>query len=290
MKKLQKILLFVAGGILFLSLSAALIVNLNFYWRAQKDYSVAPRDVKISYTAEALLHGEHLSVVKGCKECHGDDLGGKIMIEDPVVSLIAAPNITKGAGGLSADYTEVDFIKALRHGLRKDNKSLLIMPAHETSKLSDEDVAAIIAYCIKLPPVDRKMTETEFNIFGKALTTFGLIPAFSAEAVDHAYIQPKKVLREVSLKHGEYLAVSCSGCHKENFKGGPSPVPGLPPIPDITSTGRLGKWNKEHFKTVLKTGQLPDGRKIKNEDMPWKMTSHYTEEEIESLFLFLKSI
>ncbi|MER2998986.1 c-type cytochrome [Pontibacter populi] len=290
MKKLKKVLLYGSGVMLLLLLLAAMVFQVNFYWRAQKDYVVKVRPVEITYTTEAIQQGRHLAVVKGCNDCHGQDMGGKAMLDDPAIGFVSAPNITKGAGGLPADYSEADYVRALRHGLGKDNKSLLIMPAHETSKLSDKDVAALVAYCMQLPPVNRTLPESDFNMMGKALTTFGLIPAFAAEGVDHTYIQPKEMLQEVSVKYGKYLAVSCSGCHKADYKGGPSPVLGFPPIPNISSTGRVGNWSKAQFAAVLKTGQLPDGRIMRNEDMPWKMTRHYTTEEVESIYLYLRSL
>ena len=273
-----------------LLLVAWIYFSLEFRSRANQEYLVNVREIPISYSSEALESGAHLSVVKGCRDCHGEDLGGKIMFDDPAVGLLVAPNLTNGKGGLPNDYSETDFIKALRHGLGRNNKSLLIMPSHETSRLSDEDVAAVVAYCRKTAPVDRELPKTEFSFFGKALTSFGLIPAFSAEPIDHNLVQPKEIKKGISIQYGQYVAVSCSGCHKPDFKGGPSPVPGQPPIPNISSSGNTGKWTLTEFTTVLKTGKLPDGRQLKNEEMPWKMTSHYTEEEIQSLYLFLKSI
>ncbi|MBB6612663.1 c-type cytochrome [Pontibacter sp. Tf4] len=290
MKKLKKVLLYVSIGVLVVLLGAIVAFQADFYLRSQKTYNVQPRPVEIAFTPEALQNGRHLAIVKGCNDCHGKDMGGKIMIDDPAVGLVTAPNITKGTGGLPASYAATDYIRALRHGLGTNNRSLLVMPAHETSKLSDEDVAALVAYCMQLPPVNRTLPASEFNVMGKALTMFGVVPAFAAEAVDHTYLQPKEMLKEVSLEYGEYLAVSCSGCHKANYKGGPSPVPGFPPIPDISSTGRVGQWSKAQFATVLRSGQLPDGRVMRNEDMPWKMTAYYTDEEVESIYLYLRSL
>ncbi|MGN6509980.1 MAG: c-type cytochrome, partial [Chitinophaga sp.] len=80
------------------------------------------------------------------------------------------------------------------------------------------------------------------------------------------------------------------GCHHPNLKGGPNPVPGGTPARDITAAGNVGKWSLNQFMTVLRSGKTPDGRQLKNEDMPWKMTANYTDEEMQALYSYLKTL
>jgi hypothetical protein len=67
-------------------------------------------------------------------------------------------------------------------------------------------------------------------------------------------------------------------------------LPGGTPVADITSKGHLGKWSQAQFITALRTGKTPEGRQLKNSDMPWQITSAYTEEELSALYLYLKSL
>jgi hypothetical protein len=40
----------------------------------------------------------------------------------------------------------------------------------------------------------------------------------------------------------------------------------------------------------IRTGQTPEWKQMKQEDMPWQMTARYTGEELQSLYQFLQSL
>lgn len=122
------------------------------------------------------------------------------------------------------------------------------------------------------------------------LTYFDKLVLFSVEKIDHQLKNVESVNGYEPLKLGKYLSVSCIGCHKDNLQGGDSPIPGMPPVPNIISTGNLGRWKMEQFSRTLKNGKTPEGRQMKNEDMPWKMTSKYTDQEHEALYIYLQSL
>jgi hypothetical protein len=61
-------------------------------------------------------------------------------------------------------------------------------------------------------------------------------------------------------------------------------------VPDITATGKVGKWTEAEFVRTLRTGITPDGKKMDPKFMPWPMARDYTEIEIKSLYLFLSSL
>ncbi len=66
--------------------------------------------------------------------------------------------------------------------------------------------------------------------------------------------------------------------------------PGSPPVPDITKTGNIGKWNEAQFSQTLRTGVTPAGKKMNPKFMPWTMTKEFTDIEMKSVYLFLKSL
>lgn len=63
---------------------------------------------------------EHLAAIKGCNQCHGADLSGKVMEDDPMVGRIVAPNLTRGKDGLDESYTTTDWMMVLQHGVGKE--------------------------------------------------------------------------------------------------------------------------------------------------------------------------
>ncbi|HEX8529023.1 MAG TPA: cytochrome c [Cytophagales bacterium] len=111
-----------------------------------------------------------------------------------------------------------------------------------------------------------------------------------AEKIDHGAKSRAAVEATVSPEYGACLAVSCSGCHGENFGGGPSPVPGFPPIPNITSAGHPGKWTEAEFIKTLRTGLTLEGKRMKNAAMLWQMTSQYTDLELKALRAYLLTL
>ena len=258
--------------------------------RLHKKYDVQLQSLHISKDSASLALGARLATTKGCKNCHGDDLGGKIFVDDPALGVLSAANLTKGKGGRPADYSEEDFVKALKHGLRRDGTPLIFMPAHEYTMLSEGDMSAIIAYCSVLPNVDRELPQTDLGPLAKVLADLEKLPLFPAEMIDHTRSLVKEVKAEVSLEYGEYLSTSCRGCHKETMKGGEPVAPGYPVVADITSTGHPGKWTDAQFIATLRTGVTPEGKVLKPEEMPWPMVKEFTDLELKALHLYLNSL
>ena len=149
----------VLGSLVGLLLVAYAVVYFQTESRFAKIYNIAPAALIIPRDSASLARGEHLTKIKGCQDCHGKDLVGKAFLDDPAVGRFIASNLTKGKGGLPANYSEADWVRALRHGIGTDGKGLLAMPSHETTKMSDQDLAAVIAYCQSLQPVDRELPD-----------------------------------------------------------------------------------------------------------------------------------
>ena len=188
------------------------------------------------------------------------------------------------------DFTNEDWVMAIKHGLNRNGKPLYLMPSHEMSELSEADVAALIAYCSQVPPVDKVPPSFRIGPMGYVLCEFGLIPIFPAELTDHTRPFAKPIKREVSIEYGKYLTTICVNCHGANMKGGESPVPGGKYIADISSTGNPGKWTHEQFIKALHTGETPEGKKLNPAEMPWQITKNFTEEELTAVHMYLQSL
>ena len=287
-RKIVKITARVLGALVVALLLGYFYLSYTLDVRIEKAYAIEPREISVAPDAALLAQGKHLYTIKGCADCHGPDLSGKVMLDDPAVGFIAGSNITYGEGGLPADYSPKDWLRALRHGLDQEGKPLLIMPSQEIYKMSDKDISALVAFCMSQPSVNKEVPPVKLGPMGTVLSALGQIPLISAESIDHSYTAPAEVEALPNAAYGKYLAVSCSGCHNHNLKGGEAKVPGMKPYPDITASGNVGRWTEKQFIQTLRTGKTPEGKQMKNEEMPWQMTKAYTDTELKALYAFLK--
>ena len=111
---------------------------------------------------------------------------------------------------------------------------------------------------------------------------------FPAEQIDHNAIYPETVTLTTDAKSGEYLSTTCKGCHSPSFKGAPAHSPEEPPIPNITSSGNLGKWTEAGFVELFHTGKTPDG-KVLSKFMPVK-DFLLTDEELKAIYTYLHGL
>ncbi|MFD1142057.1 c-type cytochrome [Larkinella insperata] len=290
LRKILKWTGLVLGSLIVLLLIGYLFISNNIASRIDKTYQFAAESLAIPTDTATIQRGKHLAVIKGCTDCHGDNLGGKIMIDDPALGRLVSTNLTDGQGGLPADYSTTDWLRAMRHGVGRDGKPLLFMPSHETTLLSQQDMAAIIAYCQQVPDVANDLPTNDLGPVVNIMTYLDKMPLLSVEKIDHKLPMVAKVDSTEGIAQGKYLAVSCSGCHRPTFKGGDPVAPGFPPVPDLTLTGNPGKWTKDQFIATLRTGKTPSGHQINNDNMPWKMTAQYTDKELASLYQFFHSL
>jgi cytochrome c553 len=292
MKKFFKWTGIVLGTIILILLAGYAFIYFSVESRFKKDYQVNIQPLAIPSDSGSISLGAHVAAIKGCNDCHGKDFGGNIVIDDPGLGLVAAPNITSGKGGLISrhgSYTDEDYIRAIRHGVGKNGKTLRLMPSYEYNPLSKKDLTALIAYLKTRPAVNKEMPAINLKPVGYVLTQLNKIPMVVAEKIDHTKPIAEDVHPEVTVSYGKYLAVSCTGCHGENFRGGDAIIPGSPNVPNITGKGSLAKWTESQFIQTLRTGVTPEGKKLDPKYMPWPMAKEFTETEIKSLYLFLKA-
>ncbi|CAA9298828.1 MAG: Putative diheme cytochrome c-553 [uncultured Cytophagales bacterium] len=278
-------------GLLFL---ASLVAYSFVFWRTQQrldaTYPVETLPIQVPGDPAALTRGEHVFRSRGCADCHGKDLGGRMFLDNPALGRIAAPNLTRGDGGLPADFGPADWLRVLKHGVDREGKPLVIMPSHETTQFSDKDLADLIAYCRSRPAVDHALPrKPRLGPVARLLMVAGKLD-LPAERIDHTPRSVAEVTPAVTVAYGVYLAVACTGCHRGDFRGGEPVAPGFPPVPDITATGRPGQWTEAQFIRTLRTGIRPDGHRMRNQDMPWQMTREFSDLELKAIRLHLLSL
>ena len=112
----------------------------------EKAHAVEPPD-----SAPTAEYGEH--IVQVCRGCHGANLSGGKIQGDPNMPIVA--NLTPHETGLK-DWTEADFIRALREGKRKDGREVSgYMPWRAYGQMSDAELKAIWAYLRTVPAVEK---------------------------------------------------------------------------------------------------------------------------------------
>lgn len=259
--------------------------------KINRTYAVEPLPVAVSTNTAVLHRGEYLASV-GCAGCHGDDMGGAAFFEDPALGSIPAPNLTRGQGGAAAVYSDVDFVRAIRHGIDRHGKSLLVMPSAAYWHYSDADLAAIIAYLQSTAPVDKNVGERQLGPLGRMLVGAGMLDVLAAEHVDHEAARPVTPMQAVSAEYGAYIANTndCRNCHGPDLAGGRSPEPGAPLAPGLTPGGDLAGWTAEDFITTMRSGVTPTGLTLNPAFMPWEDYARMSDEDLTALFLYLESL
>lgn len=261
--------------------------------RLGKDYSV-PAEPKLSVMPDSatVARGEHLATaIAKCVDCHGDDLGGGTVIDDPAVGHVEATNLTAGSGGRLSSYDDVALERAIRHGVGSDGRNLLVMPSKDYHNLSDDDVAALIAYIRSRPAVDRTHQPASIGPVIRVMWMAGKVDPTGAAVIHHDAPHAKSAPAGNNEAAGRYIAVNgCSGCHGETYSGGP--IPGTPPdwkpAANLTPTG-IGRYSLSDFQRILREGKRPDGSMV-DSLMPVRATSRMTDEEIEAVYKFLKTV
>lgn len=257
-----------------------------------KTYQVEPVAVTIPEDDISIERGAYLYSAS-CAGCHGDDLGGKAILEDPAIGYLPAPNLTAGQGGIGGSYSDTDFVRAIRHGVSADGQGLLIMPAKAYMHFSEYDLGAIIAYVKNTPIVDNDPGEKSFSPVGKILLAAGAFgDASSAEVIDHDAPIPTAPERGVTAVYGEYMINTgdCSNCHGADLAGAQSPEPGSPFSSNLTPGGLLAIWTADDFIETMQTGVTPYGRQLDPNFMPYEDYGRLNDEDLTSMFLYLQTL
>ena len=217
--------------------------------------------------------------------------GGEVLEDDPVFGKLVPSNLISGKGGIGGRYTDIDYVRSIRHGVGPTGKPLVLMPSEYFNNINDTDLGAIISYLKTLTPVDNELAETSLGPLGRVITLMdeALVPA---GMIEHDAARPPDIEPAVTAEYGEYLALICSICHGDNLAGGS--VPGesgdAPLAPNLTPKGALSSWSGADFVTVLRTGTTPAGKRLDDEFMPWQRFKGLTDDELMAIWMYLSSL
>lgn len=260
--------------------------------RLRKDYaiSVAPAAADPVLATE----GRQLARSRGCADCHGENFGGKMLMDQMPFGRIVGDNLTRMPSGHEQGSVRERMFRALHHGVDMDSRPLLMMPSKEFASLSAREIDALSAYFAGLAPVERQLPDSKLGPLGRALLVAGKLEGFlSAETIDHAASAVAEPPPLGTLDYGRHAAQLCSGCHRADFAGGRMSHggPGTPPAANLTPhTTGLVRWSEREFVNAMRTGRRPDGTTIDGRSMPWRAVGAASDLELKSIWLFLRSL
>lgn len=268
MKKFIKWTGIVLSGLIGLTLLTGLALYPSGKEKLTRFYPNIPIErVNIPIDPEAVTRGRHIAIVWACTKCHGEDLSGMLLSNDPILGTIPSSNLTSGNGGIGESYTETDWVRAIRHGLKPDSQVEIFM--YDYSTMSDRDLGDLIAFLEQIPPVDSDFPAMSLGPIIPMAPAIGLFTP-AAELIDHSATRSTDPVPSATVEYGKYLYAICSNCHGSNL------------------ADKLENWNQEDFMRTVRTGVLPNGRHLSQAMSP-KTFGELNDMELTALWLYLQS-
>ena len=220
--------------------------------------------------AAVIKRGEYLATAADCGACHtapgGKSFAGGLPIATPL-GTIYSTNITPSVDFGIGRYSEQEFSRALRRGVRRDGANLYpAMPYTSYAKFTDEDAHALYLYFTQaVTPVEQRPPPTELPF---PMNIRASMMGWNLLFLDKAAFVPDP-RQSAEWNRGAYLvqgAAHCSTCHtprgflmqEETSRTLSGAQVGPWYAPNITSdpTSGIGRWSREELVAYLRTGHL----------------------------------
>ncbi len=283
--------LLVLGALAACVVAAAVVLVLHGRDLVLSPVSNPIQPLRVAPDSTLLARGEHISRFL-CSSCHaaGDPevlSGGSenfaALPDGPTLGVIVAPNLTRG--GHIAHMSDGELARAIREGVGHDNRPLVVMPSYALHRLSDRDLAGVIAYLRRQPPVRRDVPARSLNLLGYAVLGTHMFPVSVQPPVTESAADPAAA---PTAEYGAYTAeiADCAVCHGSGLRGGRKGQ--LPPIgPDLVAFAKAQPL--EAFSGALREGRNPNGGALDPRRMPWITYAHLDDVETEAIWRYLRS-
>jgi mono/diheme cytochrome c family protein len=221
-------------------------------------------------TAAAINRGEYLATAADCGACHtapgSKPFAGGLPIDTPL-GTIYSTNITPSADFGIGRYTEEEFSRALRRGIRRDGANLYpAMPYTSYARFTEDDAHALYVYFTQaVKPVEQRAPPTQLPF---PMNIRASMMAWNLLFLDSAAFVPDPH-QSAEWNRGAYLvqgAAHCSTCHtprgflmqEKTSRALSGAQVGPWYAPNITSDpmSGIGRWTKEELAAYLRTGHL----------------------------------
>ena len=86
------------AGVIALAMAVVYVVSSR---RISKVYTFNDPPLAVPADSASIAAGQHfVQAIAKCASCHGDDLAGKVVVDDAIMGHLYSANITRGRGGL----------------------------------------------------------------------------------------------------------------------------------------------------------------------------------------------
>lgn len=128
------------------------------------------------------------------------------------------------------DWSDGEIIRAIREGVDRDGRALMLMPSSEYRRLPDQDVRASVAYLRSQPAVAGDAPPPSLTPLGTALIGTGQFPLSNQASVQNVTAPPRGPTPEYGADLSQISG--CGTCHGapldgQNVPQGPPPGPNL---------------------------------------------------------------
>ena len=250
--------------------------------------------------------GQYLAKAGGCLACHTEEkkdaapFAGGRALKTPFGTFYG-PNITPNPEAGIGRWSEADFIRAMRLGVRPDGAHYFpAFPYPSFTRITDGDLRDLFAFLRSLPPNSRANQAHDLRF------PFGL----------RFLVAPWKWLfftagplatdarRSAAVNRGAYLVEAlghCGECHtgrnflgapnRDRFLAGSKTGPDGKGVPNLTPT-KLKKWDDGELKDFLQTGMTPDGDVAAETmgEVVRNTTGQLTPDDLAALIAYLRSL
>jgi mono/diheme cytochrome c family protein len=249
--------------------------------------------------------GLYLSKAGGCLACHTEDkkdapaFAGGRALKTPYGTFYG-PNLTPHPETGIGRWTEADFVRAMRHGIRPDGAHYYpAFPYPSFTGITDSDLADLFAYLRSLPPNPRRNEAHDLRL---PYRWRSLIAAWK-----WFYFTPGPFVsdarRPANVDRGAYLVEAlghCGECHTpRNFLGGMKKsrtlAGGIGPtgkdMPNLTPN-RLKKWTNAELREFLVSGITPDMDSASEmmAEVVRNTTSQLTPDDLAAIMAYLRAL
>jgi mono/diheme cytochrome c family protein len=244
----------------------------------RRTYDVPFSALSLPADEASLTEGRRLATLRGCfGGCHGKSLAGQVWDDNFVDGHMVSPDLTRVVQSLPVEV----FARVVREGVRANGESVWGMPSAMFFHLTDQDLAAIIAF-LRSQPAQNGLTRV-FEPGPRARWDMARGDWLSARE-EILRLGPRMPSPDPAdtIATGRYLARTvCSECHGADLTGS-GDTPNLRVV--------AGAYSPEHFARLMQTGIAVGDRQLGLMAVVARTRfSHFRPDEVAAVYAFLKS-
>lgn len=241
----MRLLKWIGAGTALVLVTLSIAVFGTSQWARARTYDIEATAAPTTTRTD----GPRLARAFGCRDCHGDNGQGQVLVDSAIVGRLVAPSLAKA----SARYSDAELARVIRRGVKQNGTGVIVMPAPSYSHMADEDLGAVIKWIRTLRPGIRDVAATtRLGPMGRFLLAAGKLP------VNVVYNAPAAPARRPADVGAYIYSTTCSDCHAL-FDPRPAPegagtVPALAPM--------AASYSRGDFLHLFRTGKAPGNREV----------------------------